>query len=150
MILTFSDHINILLIVTSCVVLICLKLLLSNIKEDISASITVSCLWNFWFLILKEWSPSSHSKHHKKKLNQQLEMSPSGIAANVLDSGKTNDNSQQQVPTCVLLKSVSATFCWKELGLMTQRKQQPWISNNSKFIVVGFRLIHKLWIIHCL
>ncbi|XP_015757943.1 PREDICTED: WD repeat-containing protein 11-like, partial [Acropora digitifera] len=42
-----------------------------------------------------EWSPS-HSKHHKKKLNQQLEMSPSGIAANVLDSGKTADNSQQQ------------------------------------------------------
>ena len=52
-------------------------------------------------------------------------MSPSGIAANVLDSGKTADNSQQQVPARILLKRVSATFYWKELGLMTQRKQQP-------------------------
>ena len=55
----------------------------------------------------QEWSPSHHSKHQKKKLSQQLEMSPSGIAANVLDPNKT-DHTPTQVevfpltPHCLL------------------------------------------------
>lgn len=51
---------------------------------------------NFSSITALEWSPSHHSKHHKKKQSQQLETSPSGIAANVLDPSKTADNTQAQ------------------------------------------------------
>lgn len=50
---------------------------------------------NFSSVTALEWSPSHHSKHLKKKLSQQLETSPSGIAANVLDPNKTDHTPTQ-------------------------------------------------------
>ena len=121
--------------------LIILKLLFSSIKEVVSTGIPILKLL-MEFLILKEWSPS-HSKHHKKKLNQQLEMSPSGIAANVLDSGKTADNSQQQVPTYVFSKKGGYHILLGRAWINDPKRTTARISSNSKFIVVGVKLIHK-------
>lgn len=94
---------------------------------------------NFNSVTALEWSPSHHSKHQKKKLSQQLEMSPSGIAASVLGSGKTADHSASQQPwlrehfVCVdqdkllyhflvegtVVKDGSKVQCDSTLGLVT-------------------------------
>lgn len=70
------------------------SLLIINNEND--NNIIVNVHFNFTIsLFPKEWSPSLHSKHLKKKLSQQLEQSPSGIAANVLDPSRANQTQTQ-------------------------------------------------------